>query len=175
MALGISLSRCRAGAVRTGTIQLLRHCPTRWREPARKADFSGELKLGSTDRVVIERLLRRLQIPVESQLLVFSRTSFQRERIRPEHPRALYFNDHCYVGWVPGGLVEITMLDPVLGPIFYTFAPAAVQTNAARCFIREPDCLRCHEAPSFAESPACSRVRFFPTSKATRLCGSIRK
>jgi hypothetical protein len=93
---------------------------------------SGELKLGSTEREVIGSLLRRLQIPVESQLLVFSRTSFQREQIRPEHPRALYFNDYCYVGWVPGGLVEIATLDPVLGPIFYTFAPAAAQTNAAR-------------------------------------------
>src|SRR5262245_33933551 len=92
---------------------------------------SGELKLGSTERQVIEALLRRLQIPLESQLLVFSRTSFQREQIRPEHPRALYFNDHCYVGWVPGGLVEITTLDAVLGPIFYTFAHAAVQTNSA--------------------------------------------
>ena len=105
---------------------------------------SGELKSGATDRDVVEALLRRLKIPFESQLLVFSRTSFQRERIRPEHPRALYFNDQCYVGWVPGGLVEITTIDPVLGPIFYSFDPAALQTNAAHCIVRESDCLRCH-------------------------------
>jgi hypothetical protein len=130
--------------------------------PLEKQISSGELKLGSTDRVVIERLLRRLQIPVESQLLVFSRTSFQREQIRPEHPRALYFNDHCYVGWVPGRLVEITMLDPVLGPIFYTFAPAAVQTNAARCFIREPDCLRCHGGTFVRGIPGLLARSIFP-------------
>jgi len=79
--------------------------------PLEKQISCGELKLGTTDREVIETLLRRLQIPVESQLLVFSRTSFQREHIRPEHPRALYFNDHSYVGWVPGGLAQITTLD----------------------------------------------------------------
>lgn len=123
---------------------------------------SGELKLGSTDREVVEALLRRLQIPVESQLLVFSRTSFQREQIRPEHPRALYFNDHCYVGWVPGGLAEITTLDPVLGPIFYTFAPAAVHTNAAHYFVREPDCLRCHGGTFVREIPGLLARSIFP-------------
>lgn len=123
---------------------------------------SGELKLGSTEREVIEALLRRLQIPVESQLLVFSRTSFQREQIRPEHPRALYFNDHCYVGWVPGGLVEITTLDPVLGPIFYTFAPAAAQTNAARHFVRETDCLRCHGGTFIRGIPGLVARSIFP-------------
>src|SRR5580765_4586905 len=91
---------------------------------------AGELKLGSTDRQAVEGLLRKLQIPIESQLLVFSRTSFQRDRISPNHPRAIYFNENCYVGWVPGGLIEITTLDPVLGPIFYSFDPAAVQKNA---------------------------------------------
>jgi hypothetical protein len=127
---------------------------------------SGELKLGSTDREVVEGLLRRLQIPVESQLLVFSRTSFQREQIRAEHPRALYFNDNCYVGWVPGGLVEITALDPVLGPMFYTFAPAAAQTNAARCFIRETDCLRCHGGTFIRGIPGLLARSTFPDDQS---------
>src|SRR4051794_10319127 len=38
-------------------------------------------------------LLQQLKIPASSQTLVFSKTSFQRDRISPAHPRALYFND----------------------------------------------------------------------------------
>src|SRR5213078_1045986 len=41
-------------------------------------------------------LLKALEIPVSSQVLVFSKTSFQRDLIDPEHPRALYFNDDVY-------------------------------------------------------------------------------
>ena len=123
---------------------------------------AGELKAGSTDREVIASLLRRLEIPVESQLLVFSRTSFQRDQISPAHPRALYFNDHCYVGWVPGGLAEITTLDPVLGPIFYTFAPAAVRTNAPHYFVRETDCLRCHGGTFIRGLPGLVARSTFP-------------
>lgn len=104
----------------------------------------GELKFAGSDRQIIQSLLHDLQIPVASQVVVFSKTSFQRQRIRPEHPRALYFSDDCYIGWVPGGLVEITAIDPVLGPIFYTVDPAMVRTNGPHCFVRENDCLRCH-------------------------------
>jgi hypothetical protein len=113
----------------------------------------GELKSGEGDRGVVEALLCRLKIPFESQLLVFSRTSFQRERISPAHPRAIYFNDQYYVGWVPGGLVEITTIDPILGPIFYTFDPAVVQSNTANYIVRESDCLRCHGGTFVREIP----------------------
>lgn len=123
---------------------------------------AGELKLGSTDRQAIEALLRKLQIPIESQLLVFSRTSFQRDRIRPSHPRALYFNDNYYVGWVPGGLIEIATLDPVLGPIFYSLNPAAVQTNAAHCFVRDYDCMRCHGGTFVRGIPGLLARSIFP-------------
>lgn len=96
------------------------------------------------DRQLIESLLRELQIPVESQVVVFSRTSFQRLRISPDHPRALYFSDDCYIGWVPGGLMEVTAIDPVLGPMFYTLDPAVARTNAPAAVARDSDCLRCH-------------------------------
>ncbi|MEI6246262.1 MAG: hypothetical protein WCQ64_14605, partial [Acidobacteriota bacterium] len=45
-------------------------------------------------------LLSALQVPVSSQLLVFSKTSFQLDRIAPWSPRAVYFGDEVYVGWV---------------------------------------------------------------------------
>lgn len=84
---------------------------------------SGQLKLGGTDREVVQSLLRALHIPLTSQMLVFSKTSFQKDIIGPGHPRALYYTDNCYVGWVPGGLVEIAAIDPKLGPVFYSFDP----------------------------------------------------
>ncbi|MEI6460870.1 MAG: hypothetical protein WCO73_02870, partial [Verrucomicrobiota bacterium] len=43
-------------------------------------------------------LLEQLDIPVESQLLVFSKTSIQRKIISPENPRVLFFSDEAYVG-----------------------------------------------------------------------------
>jgi hypothetical protein len=104
----------------------------------------GELAPGENDREFVKTLLRELNVPVESQVLVFSKTSFQRQRINPRQPRALYFNDNCYVGWVPGGLVEVVAIDPILGPIFYTVNPAAARTNRSSCFVRDSDCLRCH-------------------------------
>ncbi len=50
----------------------------------------------------LRSLLDALKIPVSSQLLVFSKTSAQFRWINPRNPRAIYFNDDTYVGWVPG-------------------------------------------------------------------------
>jgi hypothetical protein len=50
-------------------------------------------------------LLRELNVPVSSQTLVFSKTSLQRERIKPATPRALYFNDDIYIGCCQNGVV----------------------------------------------------------------------
>jgi len=101
---------------------------------------AGKLKLTGSGKEIVQSLLRELHIPVESQLLVFSKTSFQRQRIRPDHPRALYFSDPCYVGWLPSGLVEVTTIDPQLGPIFYSFDPNAGTPK----FVRDNECLSCH-------------------------------
>src|SRR5579859_3702107 len=53
-----------------------------------KAQLQFDKKLG-----YLPALLRELQIPASSQMLVFSKTSFQRKYIGPRTPRALYFND----------------------------------------------------------------------------------
>jgi hypothetical protein len=84
-----------------------------------------------------------LQVPAESQVIVFSKTSLQRGKIRPRTPRALYFSDTVYVGWVPDGLIEVAAIDPKLGPVFYTFDPQAVR-GTSPAFVRDSDCLRCH-------------------------------
>ena len=79
---------------------------------------AGQLSLGNDDRQILQTILRELHIPIESQVLVYSKTSFQRQRIRPEHPRALYFNETSYVGWVPSGLIESWISIPCSGRCF---------------------------------------------------------
>jgi hypothetical protein len=90
----------------------------------------------------LKALLRELQIPVASQVLVFSKTSFQPTRISPRTPRALYFNDEVYVGWVQNSdTLEVSVADVKLGTNFYTLARKSGKPR----FVRETDrCLQCH-------------------------------
>jgi hypothetical protein len=90
----------------------------------------------------LRAVLEALAIPVESQVLVFSQTSFQAKRISRTNPRAVYFNDGVAVGWVRGGdILEIAVQDPQQGTVFYTL-PQAGATRPA--FVREDKCLSCH-------------------------------
>jgi hypothetical protein len=69
----------------------------------------------------LRTVLKELKVPVSSQTLVFSKSSFQLSQISPEAPRAVYFNDDTYVGWVNHGqFIEIAHVDPKTGPSFYT-------------------------------------------------------
>ena len=71
----------------------------------------------------LSSILDALDIPISSQTLVFSKTSLQLSRISPQRPRALYYNDDVYVGWVQhGDVVELSAVDPQQGAIFYTVA-----------------------------------------------------
>jgi hypothetical protein len=90
--------------------------------------------------------LEALQIPVDSQLLVFSRASLQGKQIGEQNPRALFFNDRVALGWVRGAdLLEVAAHDETAGVVFYTLdqrpdAPDPPQFK--RAFI----CLGCHMA-----------------------------
>lgn len=130
--------------------------------------LAGEFALAGSDKERVAALLRKLGIAVESQLLVFSNTSFQRGQIRPEHPRALYFSDDCYVGWVPGGLVEIVAIDRMLGPVFYTFDPARSEGTSPR-FVRDADCLRCHGGAFVRDIPGVLARSVFPDARGEPL------
>lgn len=125
------------------------------------AATNGWLRCAS-DREVVELLLRKLHVPIESQMLVFSKTSFQKDRISPDHPRALYYNDNCYVGWVPGGLVEIATIDTNLGPVFYSFDPHAVTQKQSPVFSRRIECLNCHGANFVPGIPALLARSVYP-------------
>jgi len=88
-------------------------------------------------------LLKHLDINVDSQVLVFSKTSFQQPLISPKNPRAIYFNDDVSIGAVPGGEVfELSALDPVRGVVFYTLEMH--QTDRPRIVRRSDVCEQCH-------------------------------
>jgi hypothetical protein len=91
-------------------------------------------------------LLRELKISPKSQVLVFTKTSFQRDLISPSSPRAIYFNDDSYVGSVRGGKVfELSSIDPQLGAIFYTLDQSReAQPHLVR---QQEDCTQCHASP----------------------------
>lgn len=135
---------------------------------------SGKVRFGGdTDGAVVQTLLNELDISTNSQLLVFSKTSLQRQRISPDHPRALYFNDTCYVGWVPGGLVEVVGIDPILGPIFYALNPSALRTNSSasstHVLTRDADCLRCHGGTFVRGIPGLLARSVFPDAEGEPL------
>ena len=83
---------------------------------------AGEVRLHRDPRFgYLPSLLKELNILPESQVLVFSKTSLQIHKISPANPRAIYFNDSVYVGYVPGSeILELAANDPQLGAVFYT-------------------------------------------------------
>jgi len=94
------------------------------------------------DRGYVKSVLTELNVPVSSQVLVFSKTSLQRDRIAPKTPRAIYFNDDVYVGFcLRGDVMEFAAPDDNLGTVFYTLN----QEPAKPAFTRQTDnCLICH-------------------------------
>src|SRR2546423_913777 len=109
---------------------------------AATAWLSGQIPLPRADRVAVlnqtlaahRQSLRRLpetgylrsvldafNLPVDSQLLVFSKTGAQRAYTDPLHPRALYFDDSVSVGYVPGApLIEVAVHDAQDGMALYS-------------------------------------------------------
>ncbi len=111
----------------------------------RLADGQLKLDYAPNGRGYLPALLKELGISPDSQVLVFSRTSIQVERISPRTPRAIYFNDDSAVGYVQNGeALELTSLDPRQGVILYTLDPARSPSPA---IARRDDCLRCHQGP----------------------------
>jgi hypothetical protein len=122
---------------------------------------SGEVKLRFDDEHgYLSSVLEALEVPVESQVLVFTKTSFQAPRISPRMPRALYFNDHVSVGYVRGGdVVEVASLDPKQGVIFYTIDQ---ERAASPKFDRRDTCLQCHQSGSTLGVPGLFVTSVYP-------------
>jgi hypothetical protein len=97
------------------------------------------------ERGYLESLLAELTIDPSSQMLVYSQTSLQGPRIGPKTPRAIYFNDDTYVGYVQDGPIEIASLDQNLGPVFYLLEQSAPKPKFTAELGR---CLSCHDSYS---------------------------
>jgi hypothetical protein len=136
-----------AGAVDFWEMEPIRYSDTQATDRIARlaADLaSGKTTLkGETDLQKLAGVLEILDVPVESQVLVYSQTSQQNALIRPKNPRCLYFNENSYVGFVPGGDIEIITHDPVLGMTFYLID--LTQKDPAKIVARDGNaCLACH-------------------------------
>ena len=121
----------------------------------RKLDYDADLGY-------LPSLLKALDIPVSSQVLVFSKTSFQAPRIAPRTPRALYFNDSVSVGIVRGGdVLELAAHDANQGTIFYTLDQ---ERGGSPFIMRRDDCLQCHLSGRTAGIPGVMVRSVYPDS-----------
>ena len=104
---------------------------------------SGQLKLEWDEKFgYLPAVLQAFGAKKSSQTLVMSKTSLQRRFISPENPRALYFSDDVYIGYIPGApVMEISSVDPKLGGTFYFLEQEKVRKPK---FVRSTDCLSCH-------------------------------
>ncbi len=127
----------------------------------RKLDEGGLQFDRSNEKEFLLALLDHFEIPVESQVLVFSQTSHQNSRIRPRTPRAVYFNDNIYLGWVQGGVVEIADVSPTQGLMFYTLDHR--DPDRKMKFERTATCLDCHAGSRVGNMPGMMVRSVYPS------------
>lgn len=138
----------------------IRYSDTAPAAPLGKLLAGGKLEgLGQVERV--RHLLKALSIPEESQILVFSKTSKQNDLITPGTPRALYFSADAYAGYVPGGMMEVAVQDPLLGVVFYLID---LQNPASVSFVKREtgECLSCHGTARTEDVPGLLVRSVFP-------------
>ncbi|MBL6763516.1 MAG: hypothetical protein ISQ14_01060 [Verrucomicrobiae bacterium] len=121
--------------------------------------FEGRLEgVGDYGKAALRAFLAAFEIPIDSQTLVFSKTSLQNSRIEPRNPRAIYFSDDAYFGWVPGGIYELALNDPRLGLVFYEIDPYKKR------IARNRDCLSCHGGSRTGDWPGVLVRSVYPES-----------
>jgi hypothetical protein len=110
----------------------------------------GEVKLDfEPGHGYLRSLLEALDIDPSSQVLVYSKTSLQTGEIQAASPRAIYFNEDTYVGWVQGTeQLELGSMDTALDQVFYTLKNGS---SGPASFKRETTtCLSCHDSLSYS-------------------------
>ena len=117
----------------------------------------------------LSSVLEALEVPIDSQVLVFSKTSFQAPRINPKNPRAIFFNDTVSVGWVRGGpVLEFVAQDPRQGAIFYTLEQS---DSGAPRFERNDTCVMCHVSEATHNVPGMFVGSVFPSPEGITMYG----
>jgi len=133
---------------------------------------SGTAKLDYEEHFsYLRSVLKELNVPQSSQMLVFSKTSLQARRIFPQRPRAIYFNDEIYVGFCQGGdVIEVSVADPQLGAVFYTVDQ---QQSDKPAFRRQTDnCLMCHGSSATQNIPGHLVRSVFPDAQGQPILSS---
>jgi hypothetical protein len=139
MAPSLSFSRSGDGATDKGASPI---------DPV--AALADQLKAGGKPLVFtpsplgyLPDLLRRLNVAEDSQLLVFSRSSFQAGFVGPASPRAIYFSDTISIAYIPGApLVEFWAVGRDGRVRFYTLANK--QGSVSDLPIEDRECDLCH-------------------------------
>ena len=107
-------------------------------------------------------LLDELEVPQSSQTLVFSKTSLQIRKISASRPRALYFSDDVYLGWVQNGdFVELAAVDDTQGAMFYKMRQQEASTEIVR---DRGECLACHATRRTQSVPGFLVRSVFPAA-----------
>jgi hypothetical protein len=120
----------------------------------------------------LKAVLETLNVPVSSQSLVFSKTSLQLTRINPMRPRALYFNDDVYIGWVQkGDVLEVSAVDPHQGAIFYTISQKPEPVGQPLVKRDQGHCAVCHASSRTENVPGFLVRSVFPSRNGTPLYG----
>jgi hypothetical protein len=122
---------------------------------------SGQAKLKFDDDFgYLRSVLTELGLSTKTQVLVFSKTSFQAPRIGPRTPRALYFGDNVAVGFVrTGDVLEFASIDPKQGVVFYTLDQ---EPSTRPQFQRQDSCLQCHQSAATYGVPGLVVRSIFP-------------
>jgi hypothetical protein len=122
----------------------------------------------SSEKAFLKSLLDALEIPASSQMLVFSTTSLQLSLITPANPRALYFNEDTYLGFIPGGKIEIVSIDPELGGIFYIMD--VPRSSQGSLYIeRSRRCMNCHSGSETGYVPGLNIKSVIPGTRGGSL------
>ena len=99
----------------------------------------------------LRSVLAALKVPVDSQMLVYSRASFQGRHITERNPRAIFFTDTTQVAWVRDtDLLEVATQDGGNGTVFYTLRQDSSEKPR---FQRATVCLGCHRTRGTHEIP----------------------
>lgn len=133
---------------------------------------SGAVRLKADDEHgYLKSVLQHLEVPLESQLLVFSKTARAPNLVSPNSPRAIFFNDTVSVAWIPKAKeLELTAVDPARGVNFYTLKQPGQQVASQTpvTFLRNNRCLACHSGRSSLEVPGLL-LRGFQTDRTGKM------
>jgi len=122
---------------------------------------AGLLAEPASPKDQFKAVLHAAAVSEASQVLVFSKTSFQLRLISPSNPRAIYFNDDCYIATVPGGLVEYGDADPDPQIVSGLFA-LDLNDGAAAALKTNGECLSCHSGSRTGGQPGFFIRSVFP-------------